>query len=109
MPMWAHLPRALRRRRLTILAAALAGPGLAWSRPSFAADGTWTLNANGTWSNPANWLGGAIPGAPGDAANFGTNITAARTVTLDAPFTVGSLNFNSTNSYTLTGGGSNAL
>ena len=56
---------------------------------------TWTNDANGVWSAPVNWLGGA--GAPGgvDAiADFGTiNITADRTATLDVSRTYGVFNF----------------
>ncbi|HWP40526.1 MAG TPA: hypothetical protein VNL70_06330, partial [Tepidisphaeraceae bacterium] len=62
----------------------------------------WNVNASGNWSNPANWSGG-VPNAPGAVANFGSVITAPRTVTLDAPMTVGVINFDNANSYTISG------
>jgi fibronectin-binding autotransporter adhesin len=66
----------------------------------------WNLNANGNWSVDANWSGG-VPNAVGATANFGSVITAARTVTVDAAETVGTINFSNPNSYTIAG--SNAL
>ncbi|HWP40403.1 MAG TPA: hypothetical protein VNL70_05710, partial [Tepidisphaeraceae bacterium] len=62
----------------------------------------WNVNASGNWSNPANWSGG-VPNAPGAVANFGSVISAPRTVTLDAPMTVGVINFDNANSYTISG------
>ncbi|WP_428938199.1 hypothetical protein [Fontivita pretiosa] len=66
------------------------------------AGSNWNVNANGNWSNAANWTGG-VPNAPGAVANFGSVITAPRTVTLDAPMTVGVVNFDNANSYTISG------
>jgi hypothetical protein len=64
---------------------------------------TWNVNAGGTWSNPGNWVGGVPNGADAEA-NFGAAISLPRTVTLNAPFTVGTLNFNNgTASYTIGG------
>ena len=31
--------------------------------PLYAADITWQGNSNNNWTNPANWIGGAVPGA----------------------------------------------
>lgn len=52
---------------------------------------TWSASGGGSWNNPANWTGGAIPNSAGEAARF-TN-SSAITVTLDhaAGFTVGGL------------------
>ena len=48
---------------------------------------------NGNWSTTTNWLNGTPPGAAaGDVANITFNITANRTVTLDASQTLGILN-----------------
>ncbi len=65
------------------------------------ANNTWKVDASGNWSNSANWVGGMVPNAASTPANFGTVITAPRTVTLDIPVTVGSVNFNNNNQYTL--------
>lgn len=55
-------------------------------------NGTWTLNNNGTWSTSGNWSGGNIASGATATANFSTlNITANRTVTIDSPFTIGTL------------------
>jgi len=87
---------------------------------SRAADGTWTLlsagSATGNWDDAttANWSGGTVAGGSGFTADFSTlNITAASTVTLTAPRTIGNLTFGDTDttsvsSWTLAGG-ANAL
>jgi fibronectin-binding autotransporter adhesin len=62
----------------------------------------WNVDANGTWTNAANWLNG-VPDAVGANARFGTIITASRTVTLDSAKTAGAVQFNNANSYTLAG------
>jgi autotransporter-associated beta strand protein len=57
-----------------------------------AATGTWNVDAAGNWTGtPANWQGAVIPNAIGDLAIFRNDITAARTVTLNAPITLGGL------------------
>jgi hypothetical protein len=67
---------------------------------------TWHVDANGNWSLSGNWTGG-VPNAPGATAVFGEIITEPRTVTVDVPITVGRLQFDNPNSYTVAGG--NAL
>lgn len=64
----------------------------------------WNVDANGNWSLASNWTGGE-PNAVGAAANFLGAITAARTITVDGPKTVGSLTFNNAASCTLAGPG----
>ena len=60
--------------------------------PGFAATGSWILNGPGNWTGtPANWASGITPNAIDDIAEFRNDITAARTVTLNAPITLGSL------------------
>ena len=63
---------------------------------------TWNVNANGNWTTSSNWLNG-VPNATGAAASFGSAIGAARTVTLDASQTVGSISFDNANKYTIAG------
>jgi hypothetical protein len=62
----------------------------------------WNVDANGNWSLAGNWSAG-VPNAAGATANFGNIITAPRTVTLDAPQTVGNVTFDNANSYTISG------
>jgi hypothetical protein len=63
---------------------------------------TWNVDASGSWSVASNWTDG-IPNAVDATAIFGSIITASRTVTVDSPQTVGVINFDSTNSYTVSG------
>jgi autotransporter-associated beta strand protein len=85
-------------------------------------DGTWTAINSGKWSAPANWSGGNVASGATATANFSTvNITDNRTVTLDAPFTIGTLTaqdattashnwtFDGTGSLTLDNGGNQPL
>ena len=59
-----------------------------------AASGTWTNDASGTWSDTTQWLGGTVADASGFTADFSTiNLTANRTVTLDAAHTLTTLKF----------------
>ena len=44
-----------------------------------------------------------MPDGVGGIANFGSIITSAATITLDSARTVGSVNFNNTNKYTIAG------
>src|SRR5688500_2234374 len=83
-------------------------------QPQWLSDGA--INVNGTviplsWGEFLNWKGG-VPDAPGAVANFYRTNTGTRTITLDAPRTVGTLTFNSAQNYTVTpgsGGGSLTL
>jgi T5SS/PEP-CTERM-associated repeat protein len=68
-----------------------------------AGETTWGVDANGQASVGSNWFGGLAPGGVGDAAAFTTIISANRTVTLDAPLTLGSVAFDDDNNYTLQG------
>ncbi|MEM8629513.1 MAG: hypothetical protein AAGF04_05565, partial [Chlamydiota bacterium] len=71
---------------------------------------TWILNGNGNWSVGANWDSGVAPGTGVDpAANFGSAITAARTVGIDGTFTLNTLSFDNAFSYTLEEVGMNVL
>jgi fibronectin-binding autotransporter adhesin len=66
-------------------------------------DMTWGVDSDGTASSGANWIGGIAPGGVGDSAAFTTIITAPRTVTIDADTTIGTLKFDSSNSYLIAG------
>ena len=63
---------------------------------------TWTNSADANWSTGANWTGGTAPHAGGDAATLGVS-TGLRTITLNVPETVATLNFTNPNSFIVTG------
>jgi autotransporter-associated beta strand protein len=63
----------------------------------------WGVDANGTWTPDGNWTN-TSPNVIGATATFGTIATAPRTITVDAPKTVGNIVFNNTNGYTISGG-----
>jgi len=87
------------------------------------ADGNWLtgLAANGTTPIWASGIPGAattsIPNGPGHTANFyrvtnydtGQSSIGAHTVTVDGPVTIGVMNFNNANSYTIAGAGGGAI
>ncbi len=59
-------------------------------------DGTWIDLSPGPnlWSNPLMWNGGNIADGSGFTANFGSDITAATTVTLDSSRNLTNLTFS---------------
>lgn len=58
----------------------------------------WINPAGGSWTNAANWNVGGIADGAGNAANFNAlNLAADVIVTLDAPRTIGILNFDDQN------------
>jgi hypothetical protein len=63
---------------------------------------TWNIDANGNWTEVNNWAI-LVPNAAGVEAAFAGAITAPRTVTVNAPITVGSLFFDSAQAYTIAG------
>jgi hypothetical protein len=66
----------------------------------------WAVDASGNWSTPSNWGLGGVPNATDAVATLGPVISDARTVTVDAPQTVGTLTFdNAAHAYTLGGPG----
>ncbi len=73
--------------------------------------GTWNIDNNGNWSAAANWTGG-VPNGIDHIANLTNNISAARTLTIDAAIpgtnvTLGTLNIgdsNGTHGFTISGG-----
>lgn len=76
--------------------------GLYVQFPQVLGGSTWNFDGNGDWTNASNWTGG-VPNAPDASATFGTVITAPATVTVDAPITVGEIEFNSPVAYTVAG------
>lgn len=69
---------------------------------SGSAPSEWNVDANGNWSLAGNWLNG-IPNAVGVTAKFGIVITTPRTVNVDSARTVGAIQFNNANSYSISG------
>jgi autotransporter-associated beta strand protein len=71
---------------------------------AMAASGTWTVDADGLWSDPANWTSSVIADGTDSVANFSTvDITGTAgqtpttvTVKLDSPRTSGTLIFGDT-------------
>ena len=76
-------------------------------------NGTWNNDANGLWSNPTNWQGGAAASGTGFTADFSTvNLSADRTVTVDAAYAIGTLKFGDPggpHNWTLTASNSSTL
>ena len=72
----------------------------------------WTAAASGNWSSTGNWTGG-LPNAIGAIAAINASTASVRTITLDAPQTVGTLFLGNSGGgsvgYTLSGTGGNTL
>jgi autotransporter-associated beta strand protein len=70
---------------------------------------SWNFNSDGNWGDGTKWSGGTAPNGVNLVATFGTGTTVTVNaptinVTVEAPKTVGSMNFsNSTTSYNITG------
>ncbi|MBX7209625.1 MAG: autotransporter-associated beta strand repeat-containing protein [Verrucomicrobiaceae bacterium] len=102
----------MRWRLKTPVTALLLGCFVLWTTPARALTGYWNFDGTGNWSNSGNWLGGTIPNGVGDIANFNFNIGSNRTVTLDAPVTLGGLVIGDTlgaQAYTFAGPGALTL
>jgi hypothetical protein len=69
----------------------------------------WDLPGSGTWASQGSWTGSNIPEYMQSTANFGAGIAGAAQVTLDCDWTVGTVTFNNTNSYTLSAGNGGSL
>jgi hypothetical protein len=63
---------------------------------------SWSVDSSGNWSVIGNWSG-AVPSGTDSIATFGPAITAGRTITLDSAQTLGTINFNSSSTYTVAG------
>ena len=64
---------------------------------------TWAATTGGSWNDGTRWTGGAAPNLTDVIANLGGSISQASTVTVTSPITVGSIFFNNSNSYTVSG------
>lgn len=83
--------------QVTDTAGATAFAGLSIATIGFNANGVWNLDASGNWSDSNNWSSGAAGSGAGFTADFSTiDITADRTVTLDASRSIGTLRFGDT-------------
>ncbi len=71
------------------------------SNSLFGASATWSLNANGSWNVNGNWTPATFPNAIDDTASFLSIISANRLITLGQDITVGTLNFDDNNNYSL--------
>jgi fibronectin-binding autotransporter adhesin len=72
---------------------------------------SWASAVSGNWSDSTKWTG-AVPNSDGATAVISASTTAALTVTLNEPVTLGTLFLGSGNpgvGYTLSGGGTNTL
>jgi hypothetical protein len=72
-----------------------------------AQDGAWAVDADGLWSDEANWINGAVADGSGATAWFTNSVTERRTVAVDGPVTLGALRFGSpaNNNWRLVGDG----
>lgn len=105
-----HRKSTIRRTAARLIPAAALGAGMLISNGSaLALDSAWNVDASGDWSLAGNWSAG-VPNAVGDAARFLGAITAPQTVTQDvAGLTLGIIEFNNANAYTISGGNAIAL
>jgi hypothetical protein len=78
------------------------GGDVAFSLMTVPPFGTWNDTAGGNWSTTGRWLN-QVPNSVNAVANFGTAITGSATVSVNVPVTLGRINFDSANSYTLAG------
>jgi autotransporter-associated beta strand protein len=87
-------PRPLTHLSLTLTSALAA---LLANHSAQAASGIWIADANGLWSDTANWSGGMIADGSGSSGSFSTlNPSADRTVSLDTARTLSGLTFGDT-------------
>ena len=83
--------------RVTDAAGASAFAMVTISVTVISANGVWSADASGNWSDLTKWSGGLVASAAGYTADFSTlNITADRTVTLDSSRSLGTLKFGDT-------------
>jgi len=68
----------------------------------------WNLTGSGVWDNDSSWTL-LTPSGVSATARFGTKITAASTVTINGDHNVGTMIFDSPNSYTIGGPGTVTL
>jgi len=64
---------------------------------------TWNVNSNGSWGTAGNWSPASVPNAVDATATLGTVITSNRVLTISSPVTLGALQVNDNNRYTVSG------
>jgi autotransporter-associated beta strand protein len=69
----------------------------------------WNSAVAGSWSGTANWYNNVVPSQAKQTANFTDAISGPTMVTLDQPWTVGQINFDSANAYTISPGNGGSL
>jgi len=75
-----------------------------------AAGAIWNVDSSGNWNTAANWLGGGVPSGTNASAILGSLITGPRLIyTENTPITLGTLTFDSSNSYAIAGVGSSGM
>ena len=79
-------------------AAGLTGAGAALAQ-------TWNVNGNGSWGTATNWSPVSVPNGVGASASLPNILTAARTITLNLPVTLGTLSLDGGFNYTISGTG----
>ncbi len=77
--------------------------------PLFSVSAAWNFNGSGDWSKNTNWTPTVFPNGINDVATFPNLGGTTRTVTVDGNFTVGTLDFTSTDDYTIAAIGGNFL
>jgi hypothetical protein len=97
-----HSPAVINHRNAAPTVAAQLGVDMIRAVPNVIPAATWNVDTNGNWTQGSNWTVG-VPNSAGADAVMGGVITAPRTVTINAPVTVGSLDFDNTNAYTIAG------
>ncbi|BCX48446.1 hypothetical protein HAHE_23540 [Haloferula helveola] len=82
-----------------------------WNFTTSFTDGDWIADADGNWSDGANWDLGIVADGPGATASFVLDLSGSRTVTLDSDRTIGNLTKQDTlgNNDSLTISGSSTL
>ena len=63
----------------------------------------WNIDASSNWNNAAAWAGGYVPNGVDNTATFLNATTGARTITVTAPVTLGTIDFHHAASYTIAG------
>lgn len=83
--------------RVTDATGLIANTLLSIELPNVNANGTWSADVDGEWSDPARWSGGLPANGAGFSADFSTlDISADRVVTLDLPRALGTARFGDT-------------